>query len=55
MSGYKVASHNLCNKLSVKLMMAKFDSLYKKELAKIENCDLLIFDDLSLQAMNNYK
>ena len=36
-------------------MMAKADGSYIKELNKIENHDLLIIDDVGLQAINNEK
>jgi DNA replication protein DnaC len=42
-------------KLFNKLMMAKADGSYMKELSKIENQDLLIIDDLGLQVINNEK
>jgi len=46
--GYKVVYYNL-GKLFNKLMMAKADGSYMKELSKIENQDLLIIDDFGLQ------
>ena len=52
--GYKVLYYNL-GKLFQKLMMAKADGSYIKELNKIESHDLLIIDDLGLQAINNEK
>jgi DNA replication protein DnaC len=52
--GYKVLYYNL-GKLFAKLMMAKADGSYMKELSRIENCDLLIIDDFGLQAINNEK
>lgn len=52
--GYKVLYYNL-GKLFNKLMMAKADGSYIKELAKIEKHDLLIIDDFGLQAINNEK
>lgn len=52
--GYKVLCYNL-GKLFAKLMIAKADGSYMRELAKIENCDLLIIDDFGLQAINNEK
>ena len=52
--GYKVLYYNL-GKLFQKLMMAKADGSYIKELNKIESHDLLIIDDLELQAINNEK
>ena len=52
--GYKVLYYNL-GKLFAKLMMAKADGSYMRELSKIENCDLLIIDDFGLQAINNEK
>lgn len=52
--GYKVVYYNL-GKLFNKLMMAKADGSYMKELSKIENQDLLIIDDFGLQAINNEK
>ncbi|MGK7370458.1 MAG: IS21-like element helper ATPase IstB [Candidatus Halalkalibacterium sp. M3_1C_030] len=52
--GYKVLYYNL-GKLFNKLMMAKADGSYLKELAKIEKHDLLIIDDFGLQAINNEK
>ena len=52
--GYKVMYYNL-GKLFSKLMIAKADGSYIRELAKIENCDLLIIDDFGLQAINNDK
>lgn len=52
--GYKVLYYNL-GKLFQKLMMAKADGSYIKELNKIESHDLLIVDDFGLQAINNEK
>ena len=52
--GYKVLYYNL-GKLFNKLMMARADGSYMKELAKIENYELLIIDDFGLQAINNEK
>jgi DNA replication protein DnaC len=52
--GYKVMYYNL-GKLFSKLMIAKADGSYMRELAKIENCDLLIIDDFGLQTINNEK
>ena len=52
--GYKALYYNL-GKLFNKLMMAKADGTYIKELSKIENYDLLIIDDFGLQAINNDK
>lgn len=52
--GYKVVYYNL-GKLFQKLMMAKADGSYIKELNKIESHDLLIIDDFGLQAINNEK
>lgn len=52
--GYKVLYYNL-GKLFQKLMMAKADGSYIKELNKIESHDLLIIDDFGLQAINNEK
>lgn len=52
--GYKTMYYNL-GKLFSKLMIAKADGSYIRELAKIENCDLLIIDDFGLQAINNDK
>lgn len=52
--GYKVLYYNL-GKLFQKLMMAKADGSYIRELAKIESHDLLIIDDFGLQAINNEK
>lgn len=50
--GYKVLYYNL-GKLFHKLMMAKGDGSYMKELYKIENHDLLIIDDFGLQTLNH--
>lgn len=52
--GYKVLYYNL-GKLFNKLMMARADGSYMKELTKIENYELLIIDDFGLQAINNEK
>jgi DNA replication protein DnaC len=52
--GYKVLYYNL-GKLFQKLMMAKADGFYIRELIKIENHDLLIIDDFGLQAISNEK
>lgn len=52
--GYKVLYFNL-GKLFAKLLMAKADGSYMRELSRIENCDLLIIDDFGLQAINNEK
>ena len=52
--GYKVLYYNL-GKLFHKLMIAKADGSYIKELNKIESHDLLIIDDFGLQAINNEK
>jgi DNA replication protein DnaC len=52
--GYKVLYYKL-EKLFAKLIMAKADGSYMRELSKIENCDLLIIDDFGLQAINNEK
>jgi DNA replication protein DnaC len=52
--GYKVVYYNL-GKLFQKLMMAKADGSYIRELTKIQNQDLLIIDDFGLQAINNEK
>jgi len=52
--GYKVMYYNL-GKLFSKLMIAKADGSYMRELTKIENCDLLIIDDFGLQTINNEK
>lgn len=52
--GYKGVYYNL-GKLFNKLMMAKADGSYMKELSKIESQDLLIIDDFGLQAINNEK
>lgn len=52
--GYKVLYYNL-GKLFQKLMMAKADGSYIKELNKIESHALLIIDDFGLQAINNEK
>ena len=54
LKGYKVLYYNL-GKLFQKLIMAKADGAYIKELNKIENHDLLIIDDFGLQAINNEK
>ena len=54
LKGYKVLYYNL-GKLFQKLMMAKADGSYIKELSKIENHDLLIIDDFGLQAITNEK
>ena len=52
--GYKVLYFNL-GKLFAKLLMAKADGSYMRELSRIVNCDLLIIDDFGLQAINNEK
>jgi DNA replication protein DnaC len=52
--GCKTMYYNL-GKLFSKLMIAKADGSYMRELAKIENCDLLIIDDFGLQTINNEK
>jgi DNA replication protein DnaC len=52
--GYKVLYYNL-GKLFYKLMTAKADGTYIKELAKIESYDLLILDDFGLQAIDQEK
>ncbi|MNS14275.1 transposase [compost metagenome] len=52
--GYKVLYYNL-GKLFQKLMMAKADGSYIRELGKIANHDLLIIDDFGLQAIHNEK
>lgn len=52
--GYKVMYYNL-GKLFSKLMIAKADGSYMRELTKIENCDLLIIDDFGLQTIDNEK
>ena len=52
--GYKVTYYNL-GKLFSKLMIAKADGSYMRELTKIENCDLLIIDDFGLQTIDNEK
>lgn len=52
--GYKVLYYNL-GKLFHKLIMAKADGTYIKELAKIENHDVLILDDFGLQAIDQEK
>lgn len=54
LKGYKVLYYNL-GKLFQKLMMTKADGSYMRELAKIENHDLLIIDDFGLQPINNEK
>lgn len=54
MKGYKVLYYNL-GKLFNKLIMAKADGSYMKELSKVENQDLLIIDDFGLQAINYEK
>jgi DNA replication protein DnaC len=51
LKGYKVVYYNL-GKLFNKLIMAKADGSYMKELNKIEAQDLLIIDDFGLQAIN---
>jgi DNA replication protein DnaC len=51
---YRVLYYNF-NKLFQKLMLAKADGSYIRELSKIENHDLLITDDSGLQAINNEK
>jgi DNA replication protein DnaC len=52
--GYKVLYYNL-GKLFQKLIMAKADDSYIRELTKIENHDLLIIDDFGIQAITNEK
>jgi DNA replication protein DnaC len=52
--GYKVLYYNL-GKLFQKLIMAKADGSYIRELTKIENHDLLIIDDFGIQAITNEK
>ena len=52
--GYKVLYYNL-GKLFHKLMIAKADGTYIKELAKIESHDLLILDDFGIQAIDQEK
>jgi len=52
--GYKVLYYNL-GKLFQRLMMAKADNSYIRELTRIENHDLLLVDDFGLQAINNEK
>lgn len=52
--GYRVLYYNL-GKLFQKLMTAKADGSYIRELNKIANYDLLIIDDFGLQAINNEK
>lgn len=52
--GYRVLYYNL-GKLFHKLMMAKADGTYIKELNKIESHDLLILDDFGLQAIDHEK
>lgn len=52
--GYRTLYYNI-GKLFNKLMMAKADGSYMKELSKIENHDLLIIDDFGLQPINNEK
>lgn len=54
MKGYRVLYYNL-GKLFQKLMLAKADGSYIRELIKIENYDLLIIDDFGFQAINNDK
>jgi DNA replication protein DnaC len=50
--GYKVLYAN-ATKLFAKLKMARADSSYVKEVARIERQDLLILDDFGLQPMDN--
>jgi DNA replication protein DnaC len=52
--GYKVLYYNL-GKLFQKLIMAKADGSYIRELTKIENHDLLIIDDFGIQPITNKK
>jgi DNA replication protein DnaC len=52
--GYKVLYCNL-GKLFRKLLMAKADGSYIRELTRIENHDLLLIDDFGLQAINTEK
>jgi DNA replication protein DnaC len=52
--GYKVLYYNL-GKLFQKLIMAKADDSYIRELTKIENHDLLIIDDFGIQPITNKK
>ena len=54
LKGYKVLYFNL-GKLFHKLMMAKADGTYIKELTRIENHDLLIIDDFGMQAISSEK
>lgn len=54
LKGYKVLYFNL-GKLFHKLMMAKADGSYLKELGRIENHDLLIIDDFGMQAISSEK
>lgn len=52
--GYKVLYFNL-GKLFQKLIMAKADGSYIRELNKIANYDLLIIDDFGMQAVQSEK
>ena len=52
--GYKVLYFNL-RKLFQKLIMAKADGSYIRELNKIANYDLLIIDDFGMQAVQSEK
>jgi DNA replication protein DnaC len=52
--GYRVLYTNL-GKLFSKLLMAKADGSYLKELMKIEKCDVLIIDDFGLQPIDSKK
>jgi len=54
LKGYKSLYYNL-GKLFNKLMLAKADGTYMKELNKIEGHDLLIIDDMGLQPITNEK
>lgn len=54
MMGYRVIYANL-GKLFEKLVIAKADGSYLKEIAKIEKADLLIIDDFGLQAIDKNK
>lgn len=54
LKGHKVLYYNL-GKLFHKLIMAKADGSYIRELNKIENHDLLIIDDFGLQAIGSEK
>jgi DNA replication protein DnaC len=52
--GYKVLYYNL-GKLFQKLIMAKADGSYIRELNKIANYDLLIIDDFGMQTIQSEK